>query len=372
MLILALNAGSSSLKCELIDTKKSKILFSSIVDRLGQKICEFRMESGKKKLSTKPKIRTLQEAVALTTEILFSQKIFGNQKIEAVVHRVVHGGERYFEPTIITPKILRELEKLSALAPLHNPPNIEGIKAAQKIFKGIPQIAVFDTGFYHDLPKHAHLYPVPLSWYRRFGVRKYGFHGISHEYVTTLAMKKIKGLFNRKPKIISCHLGNGCSITASLNGKAVDTSMGFTPLEGIPMGTRSGNIDPALVPYLSRKLKITGEKVIDLLNHESGLKGLSEISGDMRDIHAGNLKGNTATRLAYDVFIYRIAMQIGSYIAVLGGLDAAVFTGGIGENATYLRRDIAKFFPFIKFRTLVFHTEEGLHMATKASRLLKN
>ncbi len=370
MLILVFNAGSSSLKCELIDAKKSKILFSSMVDRLGQKKCEFRMCVDKKNMTIKPKIKTIKQAIGLTTEMLFSQKIFGKQKIEAIAHRVVHGGELYYDPTIITLKVIKDLEKLSELAPLHNPPNIEGIKAAQAIFKGIPQIAVFDTGFYKDLPMHAYLYAVPVQWYEHLGIRKYGFHGMSHEYVTGLAMKKTKGLFNRQPKIISCHLGNGCSITASLNGKAKDTSMGFTPLEGIPMGTRSGSLDPAIVAHVARKLKISADQVVNMLNRECGLKGLSGVSGDMRDIYAGNLKQNPATMLAYDVFAYRIAMQIGAYTATLGGLDALVFTGGMGENAEYLRKDITKYLSHLKFKTLIFHTQEELHMAVKTRELL--
>ncbi len=376
MLILVFNAGSSSLKCQLIDAKRENILFSSIVDRLGQKKCEFRMEVGTKKLTTKPKIKTIAQAVSLTCEFLFSQKIFKNQKIEAIAHRVVHGGETYYDPTIITPKVLGELKKLYALAPLHNPPNVEGIKAAQKIFKKLPQIAVFDTGFYKDLPIHAYLYAVPIEWYEHLGVRRYGFHGISHEYVTQLAVKKLRGFLRlgsvKKTRVISCHLGNGCSITASMNGKPLDTSMGFTPLEGIPMGTRSGSIDPALIPYLAKKLKISAEKVIDLLNRESGLKGLSGVSSDMRDIHAGNMKNNPATQLAYEVYVHHIAKYIGGYATVLGGLDALVFTGGIGENATYLQKDILKKLNHLsKFKTYILHTQEELHIAMKTHELVK-
>ncbi len=375
MLILVFNAGSSSLKCQLVDAKREKILFSSIIDRLGHKKCEFRMEVGAKKLTTKPKIKTVSQAVSLTCEFLFSQKIFKNQKIEAIAHRVVHGGESYYDPTIINAKVLAELTKLKELAPLHNPPNIEGIRAAQKIFKKLPQIAVFDTGFYKELPIHAYLYAVPVEWYTHFGVRRYGFHGISHEYVTQIAVKKLRGFLRlgsvKKTRIISCHLGNGCSITASINGKALDTSMGFTPLEGIPMGTRSGNIDPALVPYLAKKLKISAEKVIDLLNRESGLKGLSGISSDMRDIHAGNLKNDPATQLAYTIYVYQIAKYIGAYATVLGGLDALVFTAGVGENATYLHKDILKKLAHLeKFKTYIIHTQEELHIAMKARQLL--
>lgn len=375
MLTLVFNAGSSSLKCELIDTKNGKTLFSSMVDRLGHKQCQFHMTVGSKKISIKPKIKTLTEAVGLTSEMLFSQKIFGKQRIEVVAHRVVHGGEKYYEPTVITPKVIGELVKLYTLAPLHNPPNVEGIRAAQKIFKGIPQVAVFDTGFYKNLPVRAYRYATPADWYTKFGVRKYGFHGISHEYVTELALRKMSGFLHlkstRKMKIISCHLGNGCSVTASLGGQALDTSMGFTPLEGIPMGTRSGNIDPAIVAYMSKKLKVSADEIVKILNKESGLKGLSGTSSDMRDIYAGNKKGDADTLFAYDIFAYRIAMQIGAYIATLGGLDALVFTAGMGENAEYLRRDIVKYLSYLKFKTFVFHTEEGLHIAMKAATLMK-
>lgn len=376
MLILVFNAGSSSLKCQLIETKNGKSLFKSIVDRLGKKECEFRMEAGKKTLTLKPKVKTIDSALKLTTEMLFSQKIFGKEKIAAIGHRVVHGGEKYKQPCIITSKVLKEITTLSSLAPLHNPPNIEGIRAAQKMFKGLPQIAVFDTQYYHDLPIETFLYPVPIEWYTHFGVRKYGFHGISHEYVTQQALKKMRGLLSfgnqKKVKIISCHLGNGCSITASIGGKAVDTSMGFTPLEGIPMGTRSGSIDPALVPFLAKKLKISAEKVVDLLNKESGLKGVSGgLSSDMRMIHTESVKKNPAAQLAYMMFIDRIAKQIAAYTAVLRGLDALIFTAGIGENALYLHKDVLERLAHLKkFKTYIISTNEELHIAQLSAKLL--
>ncbi len=376
MLILVFNAGSSSLKCQLVDTKSGKALFKSIVDRLGGKECEFRMEAGKKKLTFHPKAKSITEALGITAEMLFSQKIFGKEKIAAIGHRVVHGGEKYTEPCRITPKVLKEIIRLSSLAPLHNPPNIEGIKAAQKMFKGIPQIAVFDTEYYKDLPIETYIYPVPIEWYKHFGVRKYGFHGISHEYVTLQALKKMKGILSfskqKNVKIISCHLGNGCSITASLGGKAVDTSMGFTPLEGIPMGTRSGSIDPALVPFLAKKLKITAEKVVSLLNNESGLKGVSGgLSSDMRTIHIEAIKDNAAAQLAYMVFIDRVAKQIAAYTSVLRGLDAIVFTAGIGENAIYAHKDILSRLAHLnKFKTFIIPTNEELHIAQLSAKLL--
>lgn len=379
MLVLVFNAGSSSLKCELIDVaangKSGKILFKSIVDRLGKKECEFRMEAGKKILTLKPKVSTITQAMELSVDMLSSQKIFGKQKIEMIAHRVVHGGEKYNAPIKITPKILKEIESLNALAPLHNPPNLEGIKASQKIFKGLPQVAVFDTGYYSDMIAERFLYPVPIEWYTHFGVRKYGFHGISHEYVVVQALKKMRGLVSfgsqKNVKIISCHLGNGCSITASLGGKALDTSMGFTPLEGIPMGTRSGSIDPALVPYIAKKLKITADEVISMLNKESGLIGVSGgLSSDMRTIHAECVKGTPAALLAYLIFVDRVAKQIAAYTAVLGGLDALVFTAGIGENAVYLHKDIAARLKHLKsYKTYIIPTNEELHIAQLSAKL---
>lgn len=388
MLIVVFNVGSSSIKCQLIDTKKRIARFSSIIDRFGTKKCEFRGEicenrasdkkSATKKITLSPRLKSIEQGIELTTNVLLSQKhLFGSEKILAIAHRVVHGGENYTKPTLITTKVIKDLEKLCDLAPLHNPPNIAGIRAAQKIFGPLPHIAIFDTAFYGTLPEKAFLYAVPYEWYTRFGVRRYGFHGTSHEYVTREALALLnhnsffKKLSAKNTKIISCHLGNGCSITASIGGKAMETSMGFTPLEGIPMGTRSGSIDPAIIPFMEKKLHKNATEIIDILNHASGLKGLSGISSDMRDIRSAVKKKDKKAIRTYELFVSAIAKTVAGYTASLGGLDALVFTSGIGENAEYLRRDVLKHLNHLKsFKTFAIHTHEELFMALQAEKMM--
>lgn len=339
MYLLVLNAGSSSLRFQCIERTSWKQLFKGHVDGIGLKSAALRGD-----IERKVTAKNHTEALKIALETLKTSGILKSlNDIQAVGHRVVHGGEKYHAPTLITSKILKELEKISPLAPLHNPANIEGIKACMKLLPQTPQVAVFDTGFHATLPEHAYLYGLPYAYYRKHQIRKYGFHGTSHQFVSEQAITALKK--NKKPhaRIITCHIGNGVSLTAIKNGKSIDTSMGFTPLEGVVMGTRSGNFDPAILFHLMKK-GISAKDLEHTADHESGLKGLSGVSSDvrpLRDIYF-NAKHpkNTAVKRAFAVYAYRIAQTIGAYTVALGGLDALVFTAGIGENAWYLRRDI--------------------------------
>lgn len=387
MLILVINAGSSSMKFQLMDSGKNfTTLVKGIVDRLGQKEQIYSDNKGHKETT---KIESYSEALDYILKHFIKHNVIKSFKdIKAVGHRVVHGGEAYKKPTVITPKVLKTITELSSLAPLHNPPNIEGIKACKKVLPTIPQIAVFDTSFHQTMPEKAFLYALPLELYKKHNIRRYGFHGTSHTYVLQQALK----LLNKKnAKVITCHLGNGCSVTATLNGKSVDTSMGFTPLEGLMMGTRCGDIDPALPLALIKTLKTTPEKVDQLLNRESGLKGISGKYSDMRDIWA-TCKKDPKSKLAMEIYCYRIAKYIGSYAAALNGVDAIAFTAGIGENAWYIRKMVCDYLTFLgltldkkknllnkplittpksKVKVLVIPTNEEKEIAQETARLLK-
>lgn len=344
MLILVLNAGSSSLKFEIFEThgKTLKSLNKGNFDNHGKPIKDF--------------------------EKLIGEIVKNTREIQAVGHRVVHGGEKYTKPTKITPAVIAEIRRLCNLAPLHNPPNLACILAAKKLLPSATQVAVFDTAFHQTMPERAYLYGLPYSFYKKFGIRRYGFHGTSHQYVFEQAVKRLGKSATRKT--ITCHLGNGCSIAAILNGKVMDTSMGFTPLEGVPMGTRSGDIDPAIIFYLLQRGFSAGE-IEEILNKKSGLFGVSEISGDVRDLWAKYKKRDKKAVRALKLFAYRIAKYIGAYTATLGSLDCVVFTGGIGENAHYLRRWIMSYFPkFPKNRVLVVKTDEELKIAEETRKLL--
>lgn len=296
------------------------------------------------------------------------------KKVDAVGHRVVHGGEKFKEPTIIDKNVIFDIKDCCKLAPLHNPANLEGIIAARGLLGNeIPQVAVFDTAFYSHLPKFAYIYGCPYEFYQKYGIRRYGFHGTSHEYVA-----KEASLILRQPltklKLITCHLGNGCSITATKKGIAVDTSMGFTPLEGLIMGTRCGDIDPAIITYLQRDRGWDVKKIDRVLNEQSGLKGISGISNDMRQLRTELKKGNQRAKLAIDMFIYRARKYIGAYLAVLGGSDAVVFTAGIGASQPSIRRRICSgLFTHlrIKPRILVIPTQEELMIARQTFKLIR-
>ncbi|MBI2453542.1 acetate kinase [Candidatus Peregrinibacteria bacterium] len=357
MNILVINAGSSSLKIALFKKENKNIIrvADGISENIGLKSSKIKIKSApKSKKETKIwkislPIGNHQKALEKLLYLLKKHKIIQNEKkIDRIGHRVVHGGEKYISTTKLTPKIIREIKKISNLAPMHNPANIEGIQAAQKIFKNIPQFAIFDTAFHHTIPEKSYRYALPSDIYTKYHIRRYGFHGTSHEYVSKKATEYLKKKKYPYQKIISCHIGNGVSVTAIKNGRSIDTSMGFTPLEGVPMGTRCGSIDPSIGLYLQKILKNTPKEIDDLFNKKSGLKALSEMSSDMRDIFKESKKGNKKANLAITIFCYHIAKYIGSYCAALKGLSALIFTAGIGENAYYIRKKICDYFPQIQ------------------------
>lgn len=292
--------------------------------------------------------------------------------VEAVGHRVVHGAEEFKEPALIDRRVISKIKACCALAPLHNPANLEGILACSDILRGIPQVAVFDTAYHQSLPEKAFIYGLAYSFYQKDKIRRYGFHGTSHEYIVIEAAKRLKKDISRV-NLITCHLGNGCSITAIKNGKSIDTSMGFTPLEGLLMGTRSGDIDPAVITYLIRSKKMTAPSVDELLNKKSGLKGVSGISNDIRKIKDAAQKGSPRARLAIDIFVYRIQKYISAYSGVLGKTDAVIFTAGIGENQPALIKDICRnLFDNLKVRprVMAIPTDEELMIARQTYKVV--
>lgn len=331
--ILVLNSGSSSLKFQLYD--EEKVLVKGIVDAIGLSTCEFRYIIGdEKEVSKKSSIKDHVEAVSAALDAI--GKVYPRYEISAIGHRVVHGGEKYKDSVKITDEVINEIERLCELAPLHNPPNLKGILACKQILPGAPQVAVFDTSFHQTIPKKAYLYGIPYEYYTKYGIRKYGFHGTSHKYVM---QKALEVLGKKKANIITCHLGNGSSICAIKNNESVDTTMGFTPLQGLMMGTRSGDIDPAIVAFIAEKEKIDAEKVISILNKKAGLLGIDGYS-DVRTIHEKAVAGDERCQLGLQMFAYHVVEYIGAYIAVLGKVDAIVFTAGIGCGAYYLREVI--------------------------------
>jgi len=295
-------------------------------------------------------------------------------KIAAIGHRVVHGGEEFSKSTFITSEVLKYIEKYCELAPLHNPPALLGIKACKAILPDTPQIAVFDTAFHADMPKQAYLYGLPYQQYKKYGIRRYGFHGTSHRYVSIKAAKML-GRPLDELKLITCHLGNGCSITAVDKGKSVDTSMGFTPLEGLVMGTRTGDMDPAIVFYLMKKENLDVDQIGDLLNKKSGLLGLSGISNDMRDLVRERDAGNERAKIAIEVFFYRIKKYIGAFIAAMNGVDAIVLTAGIGENSTWIKdrvtSELSVLIKSCNAKVIVVPTNEELMIAQDTFEIVK-
>ncbi|MEK6647511.1 MAG: acetate kinase [Candidatus Firestonebacteria bacterium] len=343
MKILVINCGSSSIKYQLYEMPEKTVLAKGLLEKIATADSVLTHQVGEKKISIKKAVKNHEEGMKLIVDTLLNNEsgvIKNINEISGIGHRVVHGGESFPRSAIITDEVVKIIESYFDLAPLHNPPNLTGIKASASIFGSIPQVAAFDTAFHQTIPKVAYLYALPYEIYEKYKVRRYGFHGTSHRYVARRAcvlMNKDKD----KANIITAHLGNGCSITAVEKGKSVDTSMGLTPLEGLVMGTRSGDIDPAIIFYLEGK----GYKIDDintLLNKKSGLIGVSGASNDVRDILELANKGNERAKLAIDIFCYRVKKYIGAYTAVLGRVDALVFTGGIGENAITLRWKICE------------------------------
>jgi len=340
MKILAVNAGSSSLKFQLFEMPEEKTIVSGIVERIGYDNAAIIFKFDGQKFTENHQILNHKVAVDMVIHGLLDKKIIASlDEIKGVGHRVVQGGELFKESAVIDDSVIEKIASLNDLAPLHNPANLTGIHAFQEALPGVTQVAVFDTTFHQTMTEDAYLYAAPYEWYEKYGVRKYGFHGTSHQYVSERAAEL---LHNPKAKIIVCHLGNGASLCAVDGGKSVDTSMGLTPLEGIPMGTRSGNIDPAVLMLVSSKEDKTYGEVLDELNKKSGYLGLSGFSNDSRDIIDGMNRGDYRATLAHNVQVKRIADYIGSYYVYMGGLDAICFTAGIGENAPEVRRDVIK------------------------------
>jgi acetate kinase len=348
MNILVINCGSSSIKYKFYSFPREALISKGALERIGEK------ES--------PVKNHPQGLRAILS---------GIDKVDTIGHRVVHGAQEFKEPTLINRKVIRKVRECCRLAPLHNPANLEGIIACDSILKGIKQVAVFDTAFHQTLPPRAFIYGLPYRFYQKDKIRKYGFHGTSHEYVAREAAKKL-GKDISKVNLITCHLGNGCSITAIQKGESIDTSMGFTPSEGLLMGTRCGDIDPALITYLIRKKRMSATDVDELLNKESGLKGISGISNDIRKIEHAVKKGNSRAGLAIEIFIYRIRKYIGAYLGILGKADAIVFTAGIGENRPQLAQKIcAGLFNNLKVKPkiIVIPTDEELMIARQTYKI---
>lgn len=350
MIILCINSGSSSIKYQLFDMAQELCLAKGLVDKLNMPNSTLNHETlGKAKYEIETHSLDYGTALELTIDTLLDSQhgvIHSTEEISAVGHRVVHGAEKFSESVLITEEVERIIEECFPLAPLHNPPNLMGIQACKRILSDIPHVAVFDTAFHQTIPEHAYLYAIPHKLYTEYSIRRYGFHGTSHRYVSARAAELL-GQQLKSLKIITCHLGNGCSMAAVCEGESVDTSMGFTPLEGLVMGTRSGDIDAAVVFYLMDKLGMTVQEVDNLLNRESGLLGLSGISRDVRDLVEATEKHDEKAKLALKLFCYRVRKYIGAYAAAMGGLDAVIFTAGIGENAVPIRADICAGLEFL-------------------------
>ena len=348
MIILVLNCGSSSLKYQLLDMKNDDVfdlLAKGLVERIGMEVgCLKHQAAGKEKLVKELPIENHTVGIKAVLEALLDKE-FGVlstlEDIEAVGHRVVHGAEEFVCSQLITDAVVAQLEKCSVFAPLHNPANILGIRAVSEVLPTVPQVGVFDTAFHQTMPSYAYLYALPYEYYEKYGVRRYGFHGTSHKYVSAKGAA-FAGLDLNSSKIITCHLGNGSSIAAVANGKSIDTTMGFTPLEGLIMGTRCGNVDPDVVTYIQEKEGLTAAQMSTIMNKKSGFIGLSGVSSDARDLNEAANAGNERAKLTLKKLTYDITKFIGAYTAAMNGVDLIIFTGGIGENNSRLRRRICE------------------------------
>ena len=335
--ILVLNTGSSSLKFSLMQANDQTVVFSGLADKLGNAdaTISFKSDGGKTEHPLQP--GNHKQAVAEIFSYIDKKGL--KDSIAGIGHRVVHGGEKFKSSIIIDDEVLAAIEACVPFAPLHNPANLVGIRGAMELAPNLPQVAVFDTAFHQTIQRHAYLYAVPIEWYKKYGIRRYGFHGTSHQYVTQKAATQL-GIDIKDSAFICAHLGNGASATAVLNGESVDTTMGFTPLEGLVMGTRSGDIDPGLPPYIAQSLGISPDEVVNLLNKKSGLLGLSGLSNDMRELNAAAVAGNEGAAIAIEVFVFRLSKAIGALAVSLPRIDALIFTGGIGENSAPIREKV--------------------------------
>lgn len=363
-LVLAINAGSSSLKFQLIRMPEETLVTKGLIERIGIKDSIFTVEVNGEKVKEVRDIKDHEEAINIMLDSFKKHGIIEDiNDIAGTGHRVVHGGELFPTSALVTDEVEEKIESLCELAPLHNPANLMGIRAFRKLLPNIPHVVVFDTSFHQTMPEQSYLYSLPYQYYKDYGIRKYGFHGTSHKYVSQRAAeildKPIEGL-----RIISCHIGNGASIAAIDGGESIDTSMGFTPLAGVTMGTRSGNIDPALVPFIMQKTGKTAEEVLNVLNKESGLLGISGTSSDLRDLEGDAEEGKERAQLALDVFASRIHKYIGSYATRMHGVDVIVFTAGVGENSSTVRAKVLEGLEFMGIywdpkKNEAIHGEEG-------------
>ena len=346
-LILVLNCGSSSLKGAVLNSENGDVLLSCLGEKLNlaDAYITFKVNGQKERVD----LSATPNHTGAVGAMLEKLKAMGlESQIGAIGHRVVSGGEEYSESVLIDDSVMAAIEKCIPLAPLHNPANLLGIRAAQDIFKGLPNVAVFDTAFHQTMPEHAYMYAIPRKFYRDLGLRRYGFHGTSYRFVAEEAAN-VLGADKNNLKLVIAHLGNGASITAVRNGKSMDTSMGLTPLEGLVMGTRSGDVDPSIFSFLADNLKLSTQQITDILNKESGLMGVSELSSDCRVIEEESLNGHEGAVLALEMFSYRLAKYVASMAVAAGGLDALVFTGGIGENSDIIREKVLNYCAFLGF-----------------------
>ena len=343
MKILVINCGSSSLKYQLIDMETEELMAKGLVERIGIDGSRIKHETiGKEKKTIETPMQDHKRALELVMESLTNEEygaIKSLDEIDAVGHRVVHGGEDFAQSVIIDEKVLKGIEDNVEIAPLHNPPNIMGIKACQRLLPNVKQVAVFDTAFHQTMPAESYIYALPYEYYEKYKIRRFGFHGTSHKYITNRAAEML-GKDVNEVNLITCHLGNGSSICAVKNGKSIDTSMGFTPLEGLAMGTRCGDLDPAILPFLMEKENLSTDEINTLINKKSGVLGISGVSSDFRDIEAARDEGNKRAKLALDIFEKRVRGYIGSYMTELDHVDAIVFTAGVGENSIEMRESI--------------------------------
>ena len=349
MNVLVINCGSSSLKYQLIDSDTEAVLAKGLCERIGIDGRLVYQKAGNDKEITEASMPTHKEAIQMVLEALTNEKtgaIKSLAEVNAIGHRIVHGGEKFASSAIITDEMIKAVEECNDLAPLHNPANLIGIRVCSVLMPNVPQVGVFDTAFHQTMPAKAYLYGLPIEYYKNYKVRRYGFHGTSHSFVSKRAVEFL-GLDKDNSKVIVCHLGNGSSISAVQNGKCVDTTMGLTPLEGVVMGTRSGSIDPAIVEYIAKKENLDLAGVMNVLNKKSGLQGMSGVSSDMRDLRAAAAEGNEDAKNAIEVLCYGIAKYVGGYVAAMNGVDAIVFTAGIGENVGMIREKVCSYLGFL-------------------------
>lgn len=349
MNVFVVNCGSSSLKYQLINSDTEEVIAKGLCERIGIDGRLTHKPTGKEAVVRDCDMPDHQSAVSYVLEALTDQDfgVIGDlAEIDAVGHRIVHGGERFAHSVLITDEVIAAIEECNDLAPLHNPANLIGISACRALMPGVPMAAVFDTAFHQTMPEKAYLYGLPYAYYEQYKVRKYGFHGTSHSFVSKRLLELI-GKQEEASKVIVCHLGNGSSVTAVKDGESVDTSMGFTPLDGLIMGTRSGSIDPAVVQFLSGKLGCSLDEVINILNKKSGVDGISGVSSDFRDLDKASLEGNERATVALEMFAYRVAQFVGAYTASMNGVDAIAFTAGIGENNPKMRKMICEYLQYM-------------------------